>query len=95
MALAIIRTTVRDYADFRKVYDAAGAMQKAGGVIEESVYQVKNAPNDIVVLHKFSSVEDAEKFAGSQDLKDAMGRAGIVGPPRIEILEEARRTVRV
>jgi hypothetical protein len=94
MALTIIRTTVRDYGDFRKVYDEAGPMQKAGGVIEESVYQVKNAPNDVVVLHRFNSVQEAEKFIASSDLKDAMQRAGVMGAPRIDLLEEARRPVR-
>jgi hypothetical protein len=95
MALAIVRHAVRDYGAWRKVYDEAGPMQKAGGVIEESVYQVKDAPNDVVVLHRFNSVQDAEKFLTNSELKDAMQRSGVVGAPRIEILEEARRPVRV
>jgi quinol monooxygenase YgiN len=95
MALAIIRSTVRDYGEWRKVYDQAGPMQKAGGVIEESVYQAKNDPNDIVVLHRFDTIEQAEKFVSSPELKDAMQRAGVVGAPRIEVVEEARRTARV
>jgi hypothetical protein len=95
MALAIVRHTVRDYGAWRKVYDEAGPMQKAGGVIEESVYQVKDAPNDVVVLHRFNSVQDAERFLSNSELKDAMQRSGVTGTPRIEILEEARRPVRV
>ena len=95
MALAIIRHRVSDFDAWRKVYDSVGAMQKAGGVIEESVYQGKNDPNDVVVLHRFNSIEEAEKFLASSDLKDAMQRAGVVGAPRIEVFEDARRPARV
>jgi hypothetical protein len=95
MALTIIRHQVRDYEAWRKVYDSVGPMWKAGGVIEESVYQAKNDPNDVVVLHRFNSIEEAEKFLVSSDLKDAMQRAGVVGAPRIEVVEDARRPARV
>jgi quinol monooxygenase YgiN len=95
MALAIIRHKVSDFEAWRKLYDSVGPMQKAGGVIEESVYQAKNDPNDVVVLHKFNSIGEAEKFLASSDLKDAMQRAGVVGAPRIEVLEDARRPARV
>ena len=36
----------------------------------------------------FSSVDEAHAFAGDPDLKDAMARAGVSGPPRIEISVE-------
>jgi len=95
MALTIIRHRVTDYGVWRKVYDSAGPMQKAGGVTEESVHQSKNDPNDVVVLHRFETVEQAERFVSSPDLKDAMQRAGVVGAPRVEIFEDARRPARV
>ena len=94
MALTIIRHRVRDYAAWRKVYDEVGPMQKAGGVTEESVYQAKDNPNDVVVLHKFNTMAEAEKFVASPDLKAAMQRAGVEGAPQIQIVEEARRLAR-
>ena len=95
MALAIIRHKVSDFDAWRKAYDSVGAMQKAGGVIEESVHQAKNDPNDVVVLHRFNSIQEAEKFLASSELKDAMQRAGVAGAPRIEVFEDARRPARV
>jgi hypothetical protein len=91
MVIGVIRHSVRDYATWRKVYDDVGPMQKAGGVTEESVYQAKDNPNDVLVLHKFNTMEEAERFFRGQDLKDAMQRAGVEGTPRIEMFEEARR----
>lgn len=94
MAISIIRHRVRDYNAWRKVYDSVGEMQKSGGVTEESVYQSKDDPNDVLVLHMFNSVEEAERFIASPDLRDAMGRAGVEGAPRVEIFEDARRLAR-
>ena len=44
---------------------------------------------DVFVLHRFPTVEQAEAFAGSNGCRDAMGCAGVAGPPRIEIAVEA------
>lgn len=43
----------------------------------------------MLVLHRFATIEQAEAFAGSQELREAMSRAGVAGPPRIEIVVEA------
>jgi len=60
----------------------------------ESVYQSKDDPNDVLVLHTFTSAEEAERFVASPELRDAIGRAGVEGAPRVEIFEEARRLAR-
>ena len=46
-------------------------------------------PNDVLVLHEFPTVEQAEAFAANPDLKAAMEASGVLGPPRIEIFESA------
>ena len=94
MAIGVIRHNVRDYVAWRKGYDDVASMQKAGGVTEESVYQAKDNPNDVLVLHRFNSLDDAEKFFASQELKEAMQRNGVEGTPRIEIFEESKRLAR-
>ncbi len=62
MAIGLVRHRVRDYTAWRKVYDDVAPMQKAGGVTEESVYQAKDDPNDVLVLHSFRTIGEAEKF---------------------------------
>ena len=81
---------VRDYDAWRKVYKEVAPMQKAGGVTKESVYQAKGDPRNVLVLHSFATMTEAEKFAASPDLRSAMGRAGVEGAPRIEFFEEAK-----
>jgi hypothetical protein len=72
MATMFIRHTVSDYKAWRKVYDDVAPMQKAGGVTAQAVYQAADNPNDITVTHEFGSVEAAQAFAKSDELKKAM-----------------------
>ena len=89
MALSLVLHRVKDYAAWRKVYDEFGPTQKAGGVTAQSVYRSKDDPNTILVLHSFGTMAEAEAFLASPDLREAMGRAGVEGAPRIELFDEA------
>ena len=83
MATLFVRHSVSDYAAWRKAYDSVAPLQKAGGVTAEAVYQSADDPNDVTVTHEFASIAAAKAFAGSEDLKAAMQRAGVVGAPTI------------
>jgi quinol monooxygenase YgiN len=88
--LTIVRHHVQDYAKWRKTYDAFAPTQRAGGVLEESVYQDKDDPNEVLVLHRFANREKADAFLASAELRDTMKSAGVMGQPRIEQFEAAR-----
>ena len=83
MATLFVRQHVADYPAWRRAYDAFAPMQKKGGVIEESVYQAFDDPTDVTVTHEFATIEAAQAFAGSADLREAMQAAGLVGAPTI------------
>jgi hypothetical protein len=85
MALLVVQHPVRDYQAWRAVYDSAGDMQRAAGVTAESVHQLAGDPNTVLVLHYFATVAEAESMISNPELKVAMERAGVVGPPRFEI----------
>jgi Zn-dependent oligopeptidase len=83
MATMFVRHTVSDYKAWRKIYDDVAPLQKAGGAMAQAVYQAADNPNDITVTHEFGSVEAAHAFVKSDELKQAMQRAGVVGAPTI------------
>jgi quinol monooxygenase YgiN len=87
--LTIVRHPVEDYAAWRAVYETVEPLRQEYGCTAKSVWQDPANPNDVTVLHFWPSVEQAAGFAGSEGLKEAMGRAGVAGPPRIEIVTEA------
>ena len=83
MATMFVRHTVSNYQTWRKAYDDLASVQKAKGVTAQAVYQAADNPNDITVTHEFATVEAAQAFAKSDELKKAMQSAGVVGAPTI------------
>ena len=83
MATTFVRRTVSNYKTLRKVYDDFAPVQKAKGVTAQAVYQAVDNPNDITVTHEFSTVEAAQAFVKSEELKQAIQKAGVVGAPTI------------
>lgn len=88
-ATLIARHTVEDYGAWRAVYNSLEDLRAQYSCQGAEVLTDPGNRNDIFVLHRFPSLEEAQAFAGSTGLKEAMGRAGVAGPPRIEIAVEA------
>jgi hypothetical protein len=88
MARVYIRHRVADYEAWRRVYDDFGPQQQAGGVRGEAVYQSVDDPHDVTVWHDFDDVETARDFVTSDELRDAMGAAGVQGEPQIWLTQE-------
>ncbi len=90
MATAFVLHKVNDYATWRAVYDSVADMLKAGGVSDEAVYQSADDPNNVLVMNRFGSMEQARAFFNSADLREAMGRAGVVESSlRLEFFNDA------
>jgi quinol monooxygenase YgiN len=88
MALLVVLHRVKDYDVWRKEYDKARSHQASSGVTEESVYRKKDDPNNVLVLHRFATMAEAQAFMANPELQSIMERAGIAAPPRVEFYEE-------
>jgi hypothetical protein len=88
-ATMIVRHQVQDYSAWRAVYDSVEDLRQQYSCSGAEVMTAPDNKNDVFVIHRFPSVESAQAFAGSSELKEAMGRAGVTGAPRIEIAAEA------
>jgi len=88
-ATLLVRHQVEDYAAWRSVYDSLGALRDQHGCTGEEVMVDPADKQDVYVLHRFPTVDQAQAFASSGELREAMGNAGVAGPPRIEIAVEA------
>ena len=85
----IVRHPVTDYDAWHVVYEEVGTLRDQHGCTNERVLRGPTDGTDVVAIHDFPSVEQAEAFANDPALKDAMQRAGVAGPPRIEIFASA------
>jgi hypothetical protein len=83
MIRMFVRHAVADPAKWRAAYDEFAPVRDSLGVTAQAVYQSVDAPNDITVTHDFASLEAARAFVASPELRTAMEKAGVSGPPTI------------
>ncbi len=55
------------------------------------LFRNSDDPDEIVFLMEYSDLDKVRQFVDSQDLKDAMERAGVADMPDIYFLDEADR----
>jgi hypothetical protein len=88
MGMIIIRHKVRDYGEWRPIFDAHAEMQKAAGLSNPRVYHSANSnKSEIVVVFDTKETKMAKDFAASAELKQAMTKAGVVDGPTIYFRE--------
>jgi hypothetical protein len=78
-----IRHGVREYAKWRRAYNAFDRERRGMGVTKHAVYRAVGRPNDVTVTHDFASITVAKKFAGSRRLREVMKGAGVRTKPAI------------
>ena len=88
MASMFMKHRVADYGKWKAVFDEHEALRRAGGVTAHSVQRQPDDPNVVIVALRVSDINKAKQFAGSDDLKAAMARAGVQGPPEIWFADE-------
>ncbi len=88
-ATLLVQHEVEDYATWRSVYESVDGLRKEHGCTDAEVLVDPVNKQDVYVVHRFPTLEQAQAFAGSSGLREAMGKAGVKGAPRIEIAVEA------
>jgi hypothetical protein len=88
MGMMIVRHKVRDYGQWRPIFDGHVEMQRAAGLINPRVYHSADSDkSEIVIVFDTTDTKMAKDFAASADLKEAMIKAGVVDTPTIYFLE--------
>ena len=90
MASMLIQLKVKDFAEWKKVFDSAAGMRTSGGELSAQIFRDASDPNSITTINKWNSLSNAQKFAHSPELKAAMEKAGVVGQPNVSFLSEAK-----
>ncbi len=83
----ITRTSVRDYSEWKTGYDAHEPSRAAAGLTEKHVLQDADDPNTIMLVFEAEDLKRAEEFSKSDDLREAMQKAGVVGKPDMYFLK--------
>jgi hypothetical protein len=88
MAYLIVHHKVQDYAKWKPMYDEHQPIRKANGVRCEQLLRSVDNPNDITLIFEVSDLNKAREFTRSEDLKEIMQKAGVIGMPDLSFLEE-------
>jgi hypothetical protein len=85
MGMMIVRHKVKDYGQWRPMFDTHVEAQRAAGLINPRVYHSADSnKSEIVVVFDTEDTKKAKEFAASVDLNEAMTKAG-VWTPRLSI----------
>jgi quinol monooxygenase YgiN len=87
MATVAVQHTVEDFDSWRDAFDDHGTTRKEHGCTGETVLRDQENTNRVLVLTQWPSMKEAHAFASDPSLAEAMKKAGVVGPPRIEFYE--------
>jgi quinol monooxygenase YgiN len=88
MASMLVQHKVKDFADWKNVYDSVADLRTNNGELSDQIYRDASDPNSLTIVFKWDSLANAQKYAQSPELKAAMKKAGVEGPPSIYFLNE-------
>jgi len=88
--LLIVKHKVANYAKWEEGYMAHDSMRRASGIMHAHIGRGMEDSNMVVVFDSISDVQKAKDFGASPGLKDAMKKAGVVGPPSVSMINVIR-----
>ena len=87
----LIRHKVKSFANWKSAFDEHASVRKAAGSKGGILFRSAEDPNEVVILFQWSDLGAARKFAQSENLREVMKDAGVVGQPDIFFVEELER----
>jgi heme-degrading monooxygenase HmoA len=87
MAYLLVHHQVADYDAWKPVFDEHDATRRASGGGDHMLFRSADNPNEITIMFEWDSVENAQAFSSSDELREAMQRAGVTGPPTIVFMD--------
>ena len=83
----LIHHKVADFAKWKPAYDAHASARQSAGLKELHLLRNTENPNEVILLFSVQDFNKAKTFAGSDDLRQAMQKAGVSDKPDVYFLE--------
>ena len=84
----LVRSKVTDFDNWKPVYDAHLSARQNAGLKEEHLFRNADDPNEVILLFSAEDIDKAKAFAASDDLRQAMQRAGVNDKPDVYFLKD-------
>jgi len=82
----LIRHKVRDFAEWKRGYDAHLPKRTQAGLTEKHLLRSAGDANEVVILLEAKDLGAAKAFAESADLRETMQKVGVVDKPDLYFL---------
>lgn len=88
MPYVMISHKVANYAKWKRAVKAFADFRKASG--EKCFYACRDSkkPNDVMVWCEWDTTARMKKFMNSDELRQAMEKAGVVGKPAVSFFDK-------
>jgi len=83
----LVRHKVADFSKWKSVYDAHSSARQKAGLEEEHLLRNAEDPNEVILLFSAEDLDKAKAFAASDDLRQAMQKAGVSDKPDVYFLK--------
>ena len=88
MTYVLVRFSVEDLGKWKPVFEEAAELRKNFGSMGVRAFSKADSPNEVVILAEYEDREKANQMFQSQEFRDATKRAGVMGPPEVNFLDE-------
>ena len=88
MASMFIKHRVADFSTWKPVFDEHETARREFGTTAHSVHRDADDPTVVTIAFRIASIARAREFTASPELRAAMERAGVVGPPELWFTED-------
>lgn len=82
---------VENFEKFKSVFEGAVDLRKSYGSKGGHLYRNPKDQNQAIIVLEYNSLENAEKYLQSDDLKQKMKEGGAIGTPEDIPIEEVEK----
>ncbi len=86
MVTVIVTHEVKNFADWKIVFEAGEAFRQQNGVKTLGVFNAVSNPNMVTIMTEVPSEEVVNGMMSSPKMKEDMENAGVIGAPEAKIL---------
>lgn len=86
MPAILINHRVNDFNTWLKHYEEHEPKRREASVTNSYVWQTETDPNNVWVVLECTDLAKIKRFGESEDLKQTMAKAGVIGKPTMYIL---------
>jgi hypothetical protein len=88
MNYLLVHHRVQNFPQWKVHYDNHLSNRQQAGVKEVHLWHATEDPNDVTLLFEASDLPKARAFAESENLREIMVKAGVIGTPDVTYLKD-------